>query len=929
MRFFFFLISFFVSSCTLFSSSYINVFFDTSDYHAADKNWGISKDCIGRMFFANDGGLLEFDGIEWQLHKLKYNSVIRSVLADGDRIYSGSYEEFGFWQRDEYGHLQYQSLSAELPKSTFGNDDIWKIIKSRGRIYFQSFHGVYVYDDTGVKRLNGPNVFSMWEVGGDLIVQEIAGPLYTIVNDTYKKIPDSDFFSDYKVQAVLPKDESHQIIFTSVGDIFLYDGEKFTPIEKVPELMDKEINTVQIDRNGNYCIATLLDGIFILSQQGNVVSHINTLNQLSNNSVLSTFIDDNNNIWGGLAEGIVLLKHSDDLSFFLDYKNNVGSVYAACVFKDKLIIGTNQGLFYTAYNDIFLDNFSLSHFQKIDNFNGQVWQLSAIDGVIYCAHNAGLSVINDKMQVSSPFAFNTGVFSIFKITGTDEILLGTYTNLSKINTKTKELTHFLAIKEPIKEILIDHLGNVWLEHLNRGVFKCQFNKTMDSITNFVYYNSLDYEELPYKQNIFKIGERVAFLGDDQFFIYDDVANKTFPLEQLNELFSGVDNLKNVVNFGRNNFWVLSSNTLYELYTTGNNTRFKNKIDLEINDLSMVNNFETIIPLNDSVDMICINKGFVLYNPKVQFNYTSNTQKPIVTLFETTSDRKNFLRKILDQQIVIPYDQNSIKVSFFSPESLNRNLMIQYQLEGFDDWSNPSQINEISYDRLPAGKYTLALRTIDTLGDVSETSRLYFSISKHWSVTWWAILMYLIIISLIAFIIHHYVLTRYRNIHLLKVRERELNRLKNSNSKLQLEMREKEAEMLSQTSFIIQKKELMNQVKEELNLYQEKYSSNNFKPLYNKMNQLLNSIDSEEDWTNFMFKFEEKHPIFFKYLKVNFPQLTANDMKLCACLKLNLESKEIASLMNLSVRSVENNRSRLRKKLGLLPEQSLTEFVMSI
>lgn len=528
------------------------------------------------MFFANDGGLLEFDGIEWQLHKLKYNSVIRSVLADGDRIYSGSYEEFGFWRRDEYGHLQYQSLSVDLPKGTFGNDDIWKIIKFRGRIYFQSFHGVYVYDDTGVKRLNGSNIFSMWEVGDNLIVQEIAGPLYTIVNDSYMKITGSDFFSDYKVQAILAKDESHQIIFTSVGDIFLYDGERFTSQEKVPALKGKEINTVQIDHNGNYCIATLLDGIFILSQQGNVISHINTLNQLSNNSVLSTFIDDNNNIWGGLAEGIVLLKHSDDLSFFLDYKNNVGSVYAACVFKDKLIIGTNQGLFYTTYNDIFLDNFSLSHFQKIDNFNGQVWQLSVIDGVIYCAHNAGLSVINDKMQVSSPFAFNTGVFSILKIGDTDEILLGTYTNLSKINTKTKELTHFLAIKEPIKEILIDHLGNVWLEHLNRGVFKCQFNTAMDSITNFVYYNSLDYDELPYKQNIFKIGERVAFLGDDQFFIYDDVANKIFPLEQLDELFLGVDNLKNVVNFGRNNFWVLSSNTLYEVYTTGNNTRFKIK-----------------------------------------------------------------------------------------------------------------------------------------------------------------------------------------------------------------------------------------------------------------------------------------------------------------------------------------------------------------
>jgi FixJ family two-component response regulator len=69
------------------------------------------------------------------------------------------------------------------------------------------------------------------------------------------------------------------------------------------------------------------------------------------------------------------------------------------------------------------------------------------------------------------------------------------------------------------------------------------------------------------------------------------------------------------------------------------------------------------------------------------------------------------------------------------------------------------------------------------------------------------------------------------------------------------------------------------------------------------------MDTEDDWNKFLIRFEEKHKNFFKKLKMLYPQLTNNDLRLCACLKLGLESKDIASLMNISVRAVENNRYR--------------------
>ena len=144
-----------------------------------------------------------------------------------------------------------------------------------------------------------------------------------------------------------------------------------------------------------------------------------------------------------------------------------------------------------------------------------------------------------------------------------------------------------------------------------------------------------------------------------------------------------------------------------------------------------------------------------------------------------------------------------------------------------------------------------------------------------------------------------------------------------------QIEKKNSELLTQTSFIIQKNELIIKIKELVESFYTKERSKILAPLYQKINVLLNNhLDSDDDWKMFLIKFEEKHTGFFKKMKNLYPELTSNDLKLCACLKLNLDTKDIASLMNLSVRAVENNRYRLRKKLNLQPSDNLNDFFLS-
>ena len=116
-----------------------------ADYDAALQNWDITQGSNGEIYIGNGEGVLCFDGYTWSLTPLPSRTVARSVLADGKRLYVGTYLDFGYMERDEYGQLQYTSL---WPKGYAGHDDeIWNIVRSRdGKIYFQSFSGWFSYD---------------------------------------------------------------------------------------------------------------------------------------------------------------------------------------------------------------------------------------------------------------------------------------------------------------------------------------------------------------------------------------------------------------------------------------------------------------------------------------------------------------------------------------------------------------------------------------------------------------------------------------------------------------------------------------------------------------------------------------------------------------------------------------------------------------
>ncbi|MEL6943746.1 MAG: two component regulator three y domain-containing protein, partial [Bacteroidota bacterium] len=128
--------------------------------------------------------------------------------------------------------------------------------------------------------------------------------------------------------------------------------------------------------------------------------------------------------------------------------------------------------------------------------------------------------------------------------------------------------------------------------------------------------------------------------------------------------------------------------------------------------------------------------------------------------------------------------------------------------------------------------------------------------------------------------------------------------------------------------MVAKNEFIETIKEELNNVKEKGKSADMRK---SLERIVKDIDStlrlQEDWEQFQYHFEQVHGDFLSRMTTQFNDLSPNDQKLCAFLRLNLNTKDIANLMGISLRGVEVARYRLRKKLDLQKGQNLAKFIL--
>lgn len=155
--------------------------------------------------------------------------------------------------------------------------------------------------------------------------------------------------------------------------------------------------------------------------------------------------------------------------------------------------------------------------------------------------------------------------------------------------------------------------------------------------------------------------------------------------------------------------------------------------------------------------------------------------------------------------------------------------------------------------------------------------------------------------------------------------KDITSLKNAHNDM---MEGKKRELVSSTLRLIQITEMNNNLMARIS---------GLRPFLNKnglefMSQILREYSSKSNesvWQDFEARFENVYEHFYRQLQARFPDLTPGEKKLCALLRLNISSKDIAAITLQNPQSIDTARYRLRKKLNLKPEDNLVEFLLRI
>lgn len=903
------------------------------EYAAGNQNWSITQSIDKHIYIANNGGLLEFNGAVWKLYQSPNGTPLKSVKIINDRVFTGSYMEFGYWIKDDFGVLIYNSISSKIEQPLIEDEHFWNISKFKDWVLFQSLDRIYIYNtiNGSIDILDAKTTrASILEVGNKIYFQKINEGIFTIDNGKSVLVSDNDIFkTDIIIGAFL---KENKILFvTEQSKFYFLDEAMLTKWDISADVVLSKRETYSALRlnDGSFVLGTISNGVYHLDNDGTILNHINQEKGLNNNTVLSLFQDVDQNLWLGLDNGLSVINLDSPFNEYIDHNGVLGVVYTAVLYDDILYLGTNQGLFYKR-RDEDVD------FQLVDATQGQVWLLKVVNGTLFCGHHKGTYVIENGQanQISDV----PGTWDIHKIESNSNLLLqGNYKGLSileKINGQwsfRNKIEGFNSSSRFFEFLDIEHIV---VNHDYKGIFDLKVDTGFNEIIEVTQKESKGTGSslLKYDDEVIytTINGVFKYITEQQDFGKDSILTSKFfnADESIIGILKPTNNSEKIWGFTNDNIICVSPGILSDV---------PQRLKISIPDFfrrSMgILGFESIVHLKDEVYLIGIANGYVTVDlNKVKQN---EYQISINSISKEFYDAPNINIK-LEGFNEFKSSENNLKFLFNVPEfDKYTEAEYQYRLEEvYNEWSTWSSNSEVSFKNLPYGTHTFEVRAKVGNNLSKNTASYEFMISKPWYLTYGAIFCYLVLMTLLVVFIHKLYKGYYKKQQnqLLNESKKRLKRKKLKNQKRIVQIKNaqlkeliesKNRELAISTMSIIKKNEFLNSIKEQLN---ESSVDSQVKSVIRTIDRNINNVD---DWKFFENAFNNADKDFLKKVKNVHPELSANDLRLCAYLRLNLSSKEIAPLLNISVRSVEVKRYRLRKKMNLLREDGLTEYIMDL
>ena len=920
--------------------------FTPSDYKAGIQNIDLAQNRDMTLFVANNLGVLSYNGNDWEVHIYKSGKKERSLAFDEttNRLYVGSQGEFGYFNEE----WNYNSLLEKVPLPLRDFDEVWDVFLFDSKIYFCTFQGIYVYDGQSITVIEHEGGFNRsFKSNGKLFTQNQSGKLFEIkgkgLSPAYSQRQQNQI-----VAGIIPQNEGFLFFYNS-GEIEFATPFGVSAIyeDLIRVLRGKYVNHVLQLSDSRLAISTQTAGLYLFDLQKQLLENINTQDGLLTNACLRSFQDYSGNLWIGMQNGMALVDINSPMRFINDKIDLQGSGYDA--------FEVEEGTYYTTSNGIYFLGKNANSCVFLQGTEGPAYSLQKITGKLYAGHHTGLFVL--EKGKAKRLANTNGLWRLKQLRSNPEFAIGgTYSGLYLFklneNLELQPVQKINGFGESSRFFEEDQKGRIWVGQFYKGLYRLDLKDGLKeaSVVNISENSDLPIDEqiilsridnelfLATREGIYQIDQSTDQIIKSALFSENIGKQQVYLLVQ--------DNQKNIHVYAENlvgfykqvslSNYVFVPSSLYQLRYSFNN------------DLLNIS-----IHTNDGV-LFNANDGFIQYRPELE-NRVS-IEKPLVirSVYSVAEDSTLYARRPFEprpenkEQLII---SSKAKVLQFKVESFQlnevNNQQIRYFLKGFDEgfgeWTNTTMKE---YTNLPEGDYEFSAQTRNHLGEIISSKPLLLKVNPPFHRSLLAKILYVLLGGLVLLLVSKTQKRRYnrkaeeaektKEIELAKKQkelveveqQKEQELLQLEEDKMKSELRHLNNLLAASTMNLVVKNEFIETIKERL---QEVKRKGRNKETKQALEQIVKEIDTtlrlQEDWKQFEYHFDKVHGDFLSRLRNEFLDLSPNEQKLCAFLRLNLNTKDIANLMGVSLRGVEVARYRLRKKLGLDKGQNLSKFIL--
>ena len=926
--------------------------FPKTVYRAGTQSWDIGQDRNGIIFLANNEGLLWFNGNSWNCYPIANGTCVRSLAVDtaGNRVFVGGQGELGYFRPDNAGVLRYHSLNAVIPAGERNYGDVWDIVFFQNAWFFRTADRIFRIEKEQCSTYKpGGSLECLQAVNGKLLLHSTSAGILQFDGKQFLPVcsgPPS------VVTAMLPWENDTILVCTLKNGLYCLVGNQLlswaTPADGF--LKEKRIYTATVFGDGQIALGTTLGGLLVLNRQRQPEFWLRKGAGLQFNNILSVQADRTGNLWLGLDNGIDYVEVNAPFYRIFPDGELEGAGYAARISGNRLYLGTSNGLYSVPWRDYF-NPFRDQVFQPVAGTTGQVWGLDEAGGAFLMGHHEGAFRVDG--MTSKLLSGRTGTWRFLQLNDT-VLIAGQYDGLSlftrAVDGAWQWRLHLPGFNESCRILVAENDTTFWVSHPYRGVFKIVLKngfRTL-SVKRYGQAEGLSSDLFNY---IYNIGGRPLVAAERGLFRYDPSSDRFTAATEFDEQLGKNKRTRYLQEDIKGNIWFVTGEETGVLWVQdeGLGKKVRRQVFPQLKG-QVLGGFEHIYCPDAYSQFFGTEKGFLhlhthrLMRPETPLQVVINS---VLAPSATDSLKYGGFPGEQMKELVLPYQNNRLILSY-AATIFGESIDIQYntQLEGLErEWSGWSSKTERDFTHLPSGNYRFLVKARDESGRESVTQVFAFRILPPWYASRWAFFLYALLIGGLLTVLarsqrkkferEKAELTRSHQQkeeqHLRRVEqsEQQLNQIQHE--KLEAEVQHKNEELALATMHLVQKGEILASIQEALEraLQKEQDPSKLREELHRLLRMLQMDTRTDQDWEQFAVHFDQVYHDFLQRLREQFPQLSPNDYRLCAYLRMNLNTKEIAHLLNISVRGVEGSRYRLRRKLNLSNEANLVDFLMGI